>query len=86
MYTSLKINLVDRINEEESFFCDLCGFPLRSHDDFEKHKEWRCCQECYLTHAEARRKDWKEGWRPDKETLDEYIYKRKSILLNQERK
>ena len=79
MYINPKIKLIDNINENDSFFCDLCGFPLFTHDDFSKHKKYSCCSECFLTYVEARRKDWKEGWRPDQTALDEYIYSRKQI-------
>jgi len=86
MYTSLKITLIDNVSEDESFFCKLCRFPLRTQEDFSHHKTYFCCYECYLTYAESRRKEWKEGWRPDKKTLEEYIYKRKSALIHQEQK
>tara|TARA_A100001011_G_C13873451_1_gene659947 strand:- start:178 stop:447 length:270 start_codon:yes stop_codon:yes gene_type:complete len=89
MYINPKIifknNLSD--NNGEKFFCELCGFPLVSHADFSAASNYNgVCQECYLSFVESRRKEWKDGWRPDKETLEEYIYKRKDILLNQERK
>ena len=87
MYTTLDIELIDQIEEkDESFFCVMCGFPHRSRDDFEKQKEWGCCNECFLSFVESRRKEWKDGWRPDKETLEEYIYNRKRVLLYQEKK
>lgn len=71
---------------DEAFFCKLCEFPLVSHQDFVIAKEWNgSCHECYLNFIEARRNLWKEGWRPDKETLDEYIYKRHKILSSQEK-
>ena len=77
----------DDCNAESNFFCKLCEFPLRSHDDFSCSKDWNgSCHECYLSFIEGRRKLWKEGWRPDKETLDEYIYMRHKILLPQEKK
>ena len=84
MYTNPKIVIIDKINEKTEFFCKLCKFPLKHRDDFESQKNFDCCHECYLTYAEGRIKDWKEGWRPDKETLEEYIYKRRSVLINQE--
>ena len=86
MYTNLNIKLVDTINEKINFFCKICRFPLRSQKDFAYNKSHECCHECYLTYAEARRKEWKDGWRPDKETIEEYIYKRKNLLLQQEKK
>ncbi len=78
MSTSLKIRIIDDITVKTSFFCNLCGFPLLTHKDFKQHKEYECCNECYLTYAEARRKEWKDGWRPKQTVLEEYIYSRKS--------
>ena len=69
----------------DNFFCTLCGLPHTSHEDFEKSKEWKgICHECYLTFIETRRKEWKDGWRPDKETLETYIYNRRNVLIVQE--
>jgi hypothetical protein len=84
MYTSLNITLIDRDSVKDHFFCMICRFPLRTQEDFKQNKENNCCHECYLTYAESRKKEWKTGWRPDKETLEEYIYKRKSALVQQE--
>lgn len=91
MYINPKIKFKNKNNTSDAeklhFFCHLCKFPLISFDDFNCAKEWNgVCHECYLTFVEARRKEWKENWRPDKETLEEYIYKRKSVLLQQEKK
>ena len=77
MSTSLNIRVIDNITEKISFFCNLCGFPLHTHEDFKSNKEYSCCHECYLTFAEARRKEWKDGWRPEQTVLEEYIYNRK---------
>jgi len=57
----------------EKFYCDLCSYPLLSQKDFEKSKEYDCCYDCYLTFAESRRVDWKNGWRPEKTKLRDYI-------------
>ena len=84
MYTNLNITLIDKTDADDHFFCDLCRFPLRTQKDFQHNKENNCCHECYLTYAESRKKEWQTGWRPDKETLEEYIYKRKSALVQQE--
>lgn len=85
MSTNLNIKLIDHIDENDSFFCPLCRFPIRTQEDFANNKKYNCCYECYLTYAEARKKEWKEGWRPDKETLEAYIYKRKSAIIQQEK-
>ena len=79
MFTNLEIKIINKSEEKDSFFCDLCRFPLQSYDDFKYHREYACCTECYLTYAEARRKDWKDGWRPNQTAFEEYIYNRKQL-------
>ena len=79
MYTSHKV-IVDIDNcEKENFFCKICKFPMTNYRDYKTSKAWDCCNHCYLEFAEARRKDWKDGWRPDKTVVDRYIYKRKCM-------
>ena len=89
MYINPKVVFKDRSqkSDKENFFCTLCGFPHLSYEDFEKSSEWDgVCYSCYLTFIESRRKAWKEGWRPDKETLEEYIYNRINNIICQEMK
>ena len=82
----IKVNFKNFKNKCD-FFCALCNFPLQLFQDFETSEEWDgVCRECYLTFVESRRNKWKEGWRPDKETLEEYIYTRKRNLIPQEKK
>tara|TARA_B100000900_G_C20421155_1_gene651007 strand:- start:472 stop:729 length:258 start_codon:yes stop_codon:yes gene_type:complete len=85
MSFSRKIEFIGDVSEED-FFCKLCGFALHTYDDFRRHKKYGCCTECYLTFVESRRKEWDSGWRPNKTTLEEYIYKRKAIHDHQEKK
>ena len=87
MYINPKIIFKDTTSDKNTtnFFCVLCSFPLASQEDFSTSCDWNgTCHECYLTFIECRRKDWKDGWRPDKETLEEYIYSRRKVLLDQE--
>ena len=85
MYINHKVILKDESNDNhDCFFCKLCKFPLSSFLDFKYSKEYDgACNECYLTFIEARRKEWKEGWRPDKETLETHIYTRKQTILGE---
>jgi hypothetical protein len=72
--------------KKENFYCGLCNYPLITMLDFERHKVYETCQNCYLTYVEARKKEWKLGWRPEKSVIKEYIYLRKqhdkSIINN----
>ena len=88
MFTNHKVVFKKSESEcKENFFCTLCHLPNSSFDDIETSKAWDgICNSCYMTYVEARRKEWKDGWRPDKETLEEYIYKRHEIILHQEKK
>jgi len=79
MYINSKIRIIDNTKEKESFFCDYCKFSLISFDDFNCHKEWNVCHNCYLQFVESRKKEWKEGWRPSKKEFKEYINYIKSI-------
>jgi len=76
MYTNHKVVIVDESKEKQKFFCDICEFPLLTLLDFSSNKDYGCCHECYLTCAEARRTEWKEGWRPEESAVEEYIYLR----------
>ena len=53
---------------------------LKSKEDQQTSKEYGCCEECWLTFGQSRRKEWKEGWRPDKDTLDRYKEKRRILI------
>ena len=79
MFIKSEIKIIDNIGTKDCFFCKVCGFPLNTFDDFKSLREYDCCNECYLTYAQCRRKDWKEGWRPEQTDLEEYIYMRKQI-------
>ena len=85
MYTIHKVIFKNNADDNHNhFFCSLCRFVLISFQDFKCSKEWNgICNDCYLTFIESRRKEWKEGWRPDKETLEAHIYNRKKIILGE---
>jgi len=77
MYTNPEIKFIDESKEKQSFFCETCEFPLLTISDFSSNKEYNCCNECYLTFVEARKQEWKKGWRPEESAVEEYIYLRK---------
>ena len=89
MFINPKIVFKDNCKSEDEckFFCTFCQLAHSTFEDLEIAKKWNgACEECYLTFIESRRREWKDGWRPDKETLEEYIYKRHNIILGQEKK
>ena len=82
MSTVFKIRDITHAQKEhyESFYCNMCHFPLFTGDDFLNYSNYKCCNECYLTFIESRIYDWKKGWRPNSKLLDNYIKNRKKIL------
>ena len=66
----------------DQFFCPLCGFMLSSESDHQQYSDHSCCNECYLTFAESRKKEWATGWRPKKSEVRKYINKRKRLIIN----
>ena len=82
MYEVRKI-VIEESESKDTFFCNVCGFPLASQEDFEASSSYKCCHECYLTYAEATNDKWKKGWRPDKTQIEQYIYMRKKTILGE---
>ena len=77
-----KVIFIDKTDQKKKdmFFCSVCTAILSSKDDFDVSKTYECCYDCYLTFAESRKKEWENGWRPDKTKIKEYIYNRKKII------
>ena len=85
MYTKHKfkvINIVNKKQTKENFYCLVCNYPLKYIEDFNKNDQYKCCHECYLNFAEARKKEWLEGWRPSEKNIKSYINLRKEAALN----
>lgn len=83
MYTAYKVVFKDDNTKKDIFFCNICGFSLVTNKDFVCVESFDCCNECYLTFAEQDTQLWKDGQRPDKTTIETYIYKRKKIILGE---
>ena len=79
-----KINVTEDTQNEsrDHFFCDICGFILNTLADHQSQAANKCCQECYLAFGESRKKDWSEGWRPEKSGIRKYINNRKRLVIN----
>ena len=84
MYTPGKVIFVDKSKNEEKngCFCTVCSFVISSNKDIESFEKFSTCNECHMTFVEARKEEWKKGWRPDKQKIKEYILLRKSIIKN----
>ncbi len=78
MFINPKIKVIGDIKKER-FYCEICKYPLLRLEDFEKDDEYQCCYECYLQFAEARREEWKNGWRPKKADVNSYISIRRKL-------
>lgn len=67
-------------NNDEGFVpicCDICGNLYRNIDDELSHYEFGCCDLCSQQFARPRAQDWKIGWRPSQDTINEVLNKRK---------
>ena len=82
MSAKIKIKIINRENVKEQFYCTICEYPIASKEDFILVEKYNCCNNCYLQFIEARRPEWKAGWRPKQDLIDSYIKKRKLIYEN----
>jgi len=77
----IKIKFSESKEDKDTFFCKLCKFPLITFLDFEKQENYGCCHNCFLEFAEARKKEWEQGWRPKRKEVDSYIRLRNKVTL-----
>jgi hypothetical protein len=73
MSTVRKIKLITKDYKKENFYCNLCKYPLVTNKDFDSDLEFGCCDDCFTQFAESRKEEWKNGWRPSKTVLRDYI-------------
>ena len=81
MSNNYKIEFIDKTSDEDriNLFCPLCNYLLIASYDIDNVRKNKCCEECWLTFGQMRQKEWKEGWRPDSETLNRYKQVRRII-------
>ena len=80
MYINPKIVITNCTEEKEDFFCATCNFCLITNLDFELHKKFNTCEECYHTFVEPDIDSWNNDRKQiDKKKLNEYIYLRKKL-------
>jgi len=67
-----KIKFIDMTNNNQiGIFCTLCNFLLKTVDDAATVEKYKVCHECFLRYIESRKEDWKNGWRPPKDKIDD---------------
>ena len=71
----------DMARHKEKFFCNICGFPLKTNKDFSADLEYDCCYDCYLTFIEAKKEEWKNNWRPEKKLIKNHIKQKKKLFM-----
>jgi|2_EtaG_2_1085320.scaffolds.fasta_scaffold83671_3 hypothetical protein len=59
--------------DNNSFYCQICKYPIISREDISSNKSYKCCNDCYLTFIESRKQEWAKGWRPKQNKVDSYI-------------
>ena len=74
--------VIDNTNKKDvvHIWCDVCDYVLVTSQDIQCQRDYNCCENCWLTFGQSRRKEWKNGWRPSPETLERY--KRERSILN----
>ena len=82
MSTSNKIVVIDDTNKKNNLWCKVCNFIMYTEQDIKCDSNFGCCEECWLTFGQMRHEEWKEGWRPDSETLNRYKQSRRIINID----
>ena len=78
-----KILFIDESDDDKiGLFCQVCNYVLSSTQDIEFSRQYGCCNECYMTFAASRAKEWEKGWRPDEKTLNRYKDERRILISN----
>lgn len=86
MSHSNEIVFIDNTKNKDktNLWCNICNFVLITGEDIIRSKENNCCEECWLRFGQGRKEEWKNGWRPDKETIKRYKLERRilNVKLN----
>ena len=82
MSTKYKIKFINKSKKTENMFCKICNYPFLTKEDFEKQEAYSACHDCFLKFIEARKEQWKNGWRPNKSQIKDHIYQKNKIFKN----
>lgn len=62
--------------------CPVCDYLMRTVDDEKSYREFECCESCETFWARPNSKNWREGWRPTRDQVNERLQGRKKITVN----
>lgn len=60
-------------------FCDVCELRFINKEDEKSYKKFKCCSSCADMWAFSHAAEWKNGWRPSKEQIEENVRKRSFV-------
>ncbi len=63
--------------------CPVCIRMMSDADDAAAYRKHACCHDCMLIWAEPNSDSWKNGWRPDYETVKARCIDTTSRIINQ---
>ena len=73
----------DSFNKSENtLFCNVCNYILKTHDDVITNDIYSSCHDCFLRFGEARKEEWLKGWRPRKEEIEKIRIEKDRIIIN----
>ena len=79
MSVTSDVTYINKTKSKNKLWCKVCNYLLVTSEDIERSKKNKCCEECWMTFGQSRKEEWKNGWRPDKETLRRYNLKRRIL-------
>lgn len=61
--------------------CSVCDFMFRTIADEISYREYLCCERCEMLWARPKASEWKEGWRPTRDQINEANLKRSPLTF-----
>ncbi len=59
--------------------CPVCDYLMRNLNDEKSYHEFKCCESCETFWARPNLEKWKDGWRPNKEQIEQKFQGRKKL-------
>jgi len=75
---STNLNIIGDCSED-IFYCTICKYPLITSKDFVSGAEFKSCNDCFLTFIESDISGWKNGKRPEKKKVNDYLLTKKKL-------